>query len=198
MFLLWIIKSPLDFTWCSSFPALTSVSFIHSLIFISRGQKESKHTKQLTTSCNNMPLKWKWCDWLCVKRDRKNCNCVTASVAKTQTCIAALFPWVYIAQQLMYIIKNDKSLVDSIYDISVCRHSQTQSGTHQHTVLHTNSLTVERKHAVASVIFCDVNQEPYNFNQHLYSLRKQHHGKFLFQSLMTVDRWHQCNPSNSQ
>lgn len=43
----------------------------------------------------------------------------------------------------MYIIKNDKSLVDSIYDISVLIHSQTQSGTHQPSVLHTNSLTVE-------------------------------------------------------
>lgn len=57
----------------------------------------------------------------------------------------------------MYIIKNDKSLVGSIYDISMLRRSQTQSGTHQCVRLHTKPL--EKNDAVDPMSLSDVNQE---------------------------------------
>ncbi len=97
--------------------------------------KKVKIPKQLTKCCNSVLLKWKWRDRLCVQRNRKDDNCVfSVSVAKTQTCIATLFPWVYVVPPLIYIIKNDKRLVGSIYDISMLRRSQTQSDTYQRGV----------------------------------------------------------------
>lgn len=65
-----------------------------------------------------------------------------------------LFPCVYATEPLMYIIKNDKRLVGSIYDISMLRRS---ANIVRHVGLRAS--IARGKDAVDAMNLSDVNQE---------------------------------------